>query len=145
MNSAERLQSKNVCSVNFRTKLTQPTFSHLKMNASLGELSCKGQQRAMLQHSAVLGMSVRRENRRQGIGKALVAHALEWVAHNQIIKRIELFVFATNQPAIKLYEQFGFAVEGRRSKAVKIDSEYIDDILMAKSVDYSSVVNFKST
>ncbi|MEZ4768127.1 MAG: hotdog domain-containing protein [Caldilineales bacterium] len=43
----------------------------------------------------------------------------------------ELDVYASNQPAIKLYEKLGFAVEGMHRRARKLDGQYDDIISMA--------------
>ena len=48
------------------------------------------------------------------------------------IKRIELYVYCRNAPAIALYEKFGFAVEGRRKAFIREGNEYLDDFVMAR-------------
>ena len=45
--------------------------------------------------------------RRQGVGRALLSAAVDW-ARNNGVRKIELHVFPWNEPAIHLYEQFGF-------------------------------------
>jgi RimJ/RimL family protein N-acetyltransferase len=47
------------------------------------------------------------------------------------LERIELEVFASNTPAITLYEKKGFVVEGVKKKARKLDGVYDDMIQMA--------------
>ena len=47
------------------------------------------------------------------------------------LERIELEVFASNDPAIALYKKLGFAVEGLKRKALKRDGIYDDVIQMA--------------
>lgn len=46
--------------------------------------------------------------------------------------RVELEVFASNTAAIALYEKLGFVVEGRKSRARKVDGAYDDDLIMAR-------------
>ena len=48
------------------------------------------------------------------------------------IEKIELQVYASNRPARALYRKFGFAQEGRRIRARKLDGKYDDVILMGK-------------
>jgi len=48
------------------------------------------------------------------------------------IEKIELQVYASNRPARALYRKFGFAQEGRRIRARKLDGKYDDGILMGK-------------
>lgn len=52
-------------------------------------------------------LAVASDCRGEGIGKDLLAHAEQWAAeHNR--RRLTLWVAATNQPAIGLYEKVGF-------------------------------------
>jgi ribosomal protein S18 acetylase RimI-like enzyme len=47
------------------------------------------------------------------------------------IERIELEVFASNEPAIALYRALGFATEGIKRKARKLDGSHEDNVCMA--------------
>ncbi len=47
------------------------------------------------------------------------------------VPSIELEVFGSNTRAIRLYERLGFAYEGVRRKARKLDGAYEDLIVMA--------------
>jgi ribosomal protein S18 acetylase RimI-like enzyme len=49
--------------------------------------------------------------RRQGIGRALVAAALEFAAAERRVGSVTLHVDAGNDPALALYRQFGFESE----------------------------------
>jgi RimJ/RimL family protein N-acetyltransferase len=98
----------------------------------VGELSCQGIPRQALQHCVTLGMSVNQEWRKRGVGSRLLEEAIAWAQGTGIVKRIELYVYARNQPAIRLYTKFGFELEGRRRRAIFHDGEYIDDLLMAR-------------
>ncbi len=81
-------------------------------------------------HSAELGVSVLREYRGLGIGQALMEAIIAWGRELGLAK-IRLGVFATNAPAIGLYEKLGFREEGRLRKEVRIDGAYVDEVLMA--------------
>lgn len=101
----------------------------------VGELSIKAiSPRKSIRHVASLGMSVKAEWRRQGVGRELLAAALEW-APSAGIKRVELWVYARNEPAIKLYESLGFVHEGRRRGFIREGDAYLDDLLMARWLD----------
>lgn len=81
-----------------------------------------------MKHAGRLGMGVRKDYRGKGVGRKL----LETAVHRTLtsaVERIELEVFASNQAAIRLYESFGFALEGRKIGARKIDGS-IDDVLL---------------
>jgi len=82
-------------------------------------------------HAVSLGISIDRDWRNRGIGNALMAGALEWARKTDIVKRIQLTVYAHNSAAIHLYEKFGFEVEGRRLGAVYQGGKYLDDLVMA--------------
>jgi ribosomal protein S18 acetylase RimI-like enzyme len=85
-------------------------------------------------HAGWLGMGVLKGYRRQGIGSALLAQALE-EARSRGLERVELSVFASNLRAIQLYEKFNFQTEGRKKKARKLDGTYDDIIIMALIFD----------
>lgn len=97
----------------------------------VGILTCRGGHRLATRHSTMLGMSVAKGWRNQGIGSQLMAYAISWAKQSEIVKRIELAVFSSNEPAIHLYQKFGFVVEGRQQKAIFRDSQYHDDLIMA--------------
>ena len=46
------------------------------------------------------------------------------------MEKLELQVYASNVAARRLYERFGFVVEGTRVRARKLDGKYDDVILM---------------
>ncbi len=100
----------------------------------LGELTLRGiSPRRAVAHVATLGMSVRADARRQGVGSALLEAALEW-APSAGIARAELYVYARNEPAIKLFANHGFVEEGRRRNFIREGETFLDDVIMAKLV-----------
>ena len=97
----------------------------------IGTLICNGGTRRAVRHTVSLSMSVAKEWRNKGIGISLLNRAIEWAKNTGIVSRIELDVFARNQPAIHLYRKFGFVDEGRRHNAIYREGKYYDDMLMA--------------
>ena len=85
-------------------------------------------------HVADLGLMVAAGNRRRGIGTALLEEAVTWATRADI-RKLELHVFPWNEPAIGLYEAFGFVREGLRRRHYVRDGEDVDAILMAYFVD----------
>jgi RimJ/RimL family protein N-acetyltransferase len=81
-------------------------------------------------HVASLGISVRKEFRGLGLGKAMMEVGLEW-AREHGIQKVRLGVFATNERAISLYRTLGFKEEGRFGGEAVIDGVTVDEILMA--------------
>ena len=74
-------------------------------------------------------------HRRQGIGRALLAGRRSRWARERGVAKLELHVFPHNEPAIALYEQFGFEREGYRKRHYRRRDGYVDAILMAYRVD----------
>jgi len=64
-------------------------------------------------HVADLGLMVDAAYRRRGIGRTLLEEAVVW-ARAAGIRKLELHVFPWNEPALHLYESFGFEREGYR-------------------------------
>jgi L-phenylalanine/L-methionine N-acetyltransferase len=81
-------------------------------------------------HVADLGLMVAASHRRLGIGRALLQQAVDWAREGGVTK-LELHVFPDNEPALALYESFGFVREGYRRRHYRRDGEYVDAVLMA--------------
>jgi RimJ/RimL family protein N-acetyltransferase len=81
-------------------------------------------------HVADLGLMVAADHRRRGIGTTLLREAVEW-ARASAVQKLELHVFPWNEPALALYESFGFEREGYRHDQYSRDGEYVDAVLMA--------------
>lgn len=81
-------------------------------------------------HRGTLGMGVLSGYRGKGIGTSLIDRTIE-AARAAGLERVELAVFASNLPAIKLYEKTGFVTEGVKKRARKIDGAYDDIVQMA--------------
>ena len=100
----------------------------------VGRLSIARDQHPASAHVADLGLVVAATHRRRGIGRALLEDAVEW-ARRAGVRKLELHVFPHNEPAIRLYEDFGFEREGYRKGHYRRRGEYLDAILMAYDVD----------
>lgn len=81
-------------------------------------------------HVGDVGLMVASTHRRRGVGRALLEQAVVW-AQGSAIQKLELHVFPWNQPAIALYESFGFEREGVRRGQYLRDGVPVDAILMA--------------
>ena len=99
----------------------------------VGRLSLARDQHPASAHVADLGLMVDARARRRGVGRALLEAAVAWARAHDIAK-LELHVFPWNEPAIKLYESFGFVREGYRKTHYRRDDGYADAILMALQV-----------
>jgi RimJ/RimL family protein N-acetyltransferase len=99
----------------------------------VGRLSVARDQHPASAHVADLGLMVARDARGQGVGSALLRAAVAW-SHDAGVRKLELHVFPWNEPAIALYEKFGFVREGYRKGHYSRDGEDVDAILMALRV-----------
>jgi putative acetyltransferase len=96
----------------------------------LGRMSLSRDPHPASRHVADLGLMVAEDQRRRGIGTRLLEAALEW-ARLAGVTKLELHVFPWNEPALRLYESFGFEREGYRKRHYERDGELVDAILMA--------------
>ena len=85
-----------------------------------------------LRHVGVLGMGVLGNYRGQGIGRTLLEMTLDHAKNINGLEKVELEVFESNLPAIKLYAHLGFKIEGVREKSRKLDGRYDNIVLMGK-------------
>jgi RimJ/RimL family protein N-acetyltransferase len=100
----------------------------------VGRLSLARDPHPASRHVADLGLMVAAGHRRQGVGTALLDQAVVW-ARSAGVGKLELHVFPWNEPALGLYESFGFEREGYRKRHYERGGELVDAILMAYFVD----------
>jgi ribosomal protein S18 acetylase RimI-like enzyme len=81
-------------------------------------------------HVGRLGMGVRPEWRRQGIGRRMVDACLS-LARKAGIEKVELEVYSDNVAAVGLYASCGFRQEGLKVRGRKLEHRYQDVQLMA--------------
>jgi RimJ/RimL family protein N-acetyltransferase len=100
----------------------------------VGALSVEGGRFRKTRHVAEVGVSVARAWRRQGVGRRLMETAIGAARTSKELARLSLRVFASNAPAIALYESLGFLAEGRRPGHLRIGGRDEDLILMGLSL-----------
>ncbi len=96
----------------------------------VGRLSLARDSHPASSHVADLGLMVAASHRRRGVGRALLDQSVAWAAAAGV-RKLELHVFPWNEPAIALYESFGFEREGLRKGHYLRAGEDVDAILMA--------------
>jgi putative acetyltransferase len=82
-------------------------------------------------HVGSIGMFVHDDYQSQGIGSRLVEAMLELAEKWLNLKRVELTVYIDNPAAVRLYEKYGFAIEGTLRKFAFRDGQYVDAYNMA--------------
>lgn len=98
----------------------------------VGTVSLEVRRNPRRRHVASLGIAVHDHFRRQAIGTALMSAALDLADRWLNLHRVELQVFTDNVPAIRLYERFGFTIEGTLRDCALRDGKYADAYLMAR-------------
>ena len=83
-------------------------------------------------HAAGIGMGVHDDHRGKGIGTALLQELIEAADNWLAIRRLELTVYTDNEPAIRLYEKFGFEREGIMRAYAFRAGRYADVVAMAR-------------
>lgn len=96
----------------------------------VGRLSLSRDPHPASRHVADLGLMVAASHRRIGVGTALLDQAVAWARESQV-RKLELHVFPWNEPALGLYESYGFEREGYRKRHYERGGELVDAILMA--------------
>jgi RimJ/RimL family protein N-acetyltransferase len=112
-----------------------PSSEILLWPGIVGVLSCAGGEHRGNHHTTTLGITIHKDWRNQGIGRALMERAIDWVKATGVVKRIQLGVTSTNTPAIHLYEKLGFEKEGLRRRGMFKNGRYYDTWLMGLLVD----------
>lgn len=82
-------------------------------------------------HVGFLGIVILTDFREIGIGTAMTDYMMRW-ARQERLEKISLSVFSTNKRAIRLYQKFGFELEGTIKRQYKIEGEYVDELFMRR-------------
>ncbi len=83
-------------------------------------------------HVGDVTFAVHDKHQRQGIGKMLLITALDLADNWLNLVRLELSVYTDNEQAIRLCQQFDFAIEGRKHYDAFRGGAYIDSYMMAR-------------
>lgn len=102
--------------------------------APIGMVSGMGGQANRNRHSLYCAIGVLANARNHGVGRALMERLIEWAKEHHMT-RIELTVMTHNHRAKHLYDSLGFAVEGVKRNALKVEGQYVDEYVMARLLD----------
>lgn len=99
----------------------------------VGNIDLTAHPRLMLKHTAVVGMGVHPDWQGKGIGKQLLASALNWADDHTDLDILWLQVFGDNEKAIQLYYKSGFTETGRQPDFIrKPDGTCVDQVTMMR-------------
>ncbi|MFT9451140.1 GNAT family N-acetyltransferase [Liquorilactobacillus ghanensis] len=99
----------------------------------VGYLSAERSPLKKIHHVAYLVIGVRKKFRHQGIGKKLFTALNSWAQTNQV-SRLELTVMVDNYPALHLYQQNGFKIEGIKQNSIYQNDHYVAEYYMGKII-----------
>lgn len=89
-------------------------------------------ERPRQRHCALLGISVATDHAGRGVGTALMRELLRAADGWLNLLRLELTVFTDNARAIRLYQKFGFVIEGTHRACTLRDGVFVDTYAMAR-------------
>jgi ribosomal protein S18 acetylase RimI-like enzyme len=96
-----------------------------------GHIDLRALPDATASHRAVLGMGVRHDMRRMGLGRQLMDAALAWARNTPPLAWVDLEVMTQNQGARALYQQMGFQQTGEVPDRYRIDGVPIGEVSMS--------------
>jgi L-phenylalanine/L-methionine N-acetyltransferase len=123
---------------NWRKRLAEPPDGAFRLVACV-ENEVIGQSglhtfpnRPRRRHAGQLGISVRDDWQGKGAGTALMQAMVNLADKWLNLSRLELDVYTDNDPAIHLYQKFGFVIEGTHLRYAFRDGEFVDVYSMAR-------------
>ncbi len=87
------------------------------------------------QHIGMLGITIKKAYRGDGIGKKLMQIALKEAEVKLGLHQIILGCFANNAVGLTLYNTLGFKEYGRLPRAVRHQGKYVDELLLHKEIN----------
>lgn len=85
-------------------------------------------------HSGELGIVVAQEYQGKGIGTSIIQQLIDWAKGNEVTTRIQLDTRTDNELAVKLYQSFGFEIEGCLKNSTLLDGKYYDLYVMGMMI-----------
>lgn len=98
----------------------------------VGNATLNQKENPRARHVAGLGMAVHPDYWGRGIGGQLMAGLMDLADNWLQLGRVELEVNTDNPAAVRLYEKFGFQVEGRHKMHAYGDGRMVDSYFMAR-------------
>lgn len=83
-------------------------------------------------HVGAVGIGVHDDWQGKGVGSALMRAGLDLADNWLNLTRLTLEVYTDNEPAIRLYERFGFEREGTLRQDAFREGRYVDSYMMAR-------------
>ncbi|AXJ14063.1 GNAT family N-acetyltransferase [Streptococcus pluranimalium] len=85
-------------------------------------------------HIVTFGIAVDPDERREGVGQALIDYFFkEALADNY--RKVIIHVLSTNHQAVQFYEELGFTQEARLKETFLINGNYVDDLMFSYDLE----------
>lgn len=98
----------------------------------VGTLGLHAESRPRRRHCGDIGMMVHDDFQGRGVGTALLTAAIDLADNWLGLRRLELTVYTDNARAIRLYEKFGFVIEGTHRSYALRNGAYVDAHAMGR-------------
>jgi putative acetyltransferase len=98
----------------------------------IGNIGLDQSTRIRQAHLGELLMGVAQAWQGKGVGSRLMTAILDIADNWMNLRRVQLTVYADNEPALALYRKFGFEVEGRLRDYGVRDGVFVDALCMAR-------------
>ncbi len=96
----------------------------------VGHVDLRARGEPSTSHRALLGIGILAAHRGRGLGKQLMAVAIDW-ARTQPLAWIDLATFSDNTAALALYRKLGFVETGRIPDLFRLGGASITDVQMS--------------
>lgn len=121
----------------WRKRMAEPSENHTVLLACVEEelvgcISMQLMNALRRRHVGTIGMAVHDDWQGRGVGTALLKAVIDIADRWLNLSRLELNVFTDNADAIRLYEKFGFRIEGTHAKYAFTDGQFVDAHTMAR-------------
>ena len=100
----------------------------------VGHVDLKGDGLKTGQHRCELGIGIERGYRGAGLGRRLMATAIEFARGIETLTWIDLRVFSHNAAGRALYLAMGFSEAGTLVDRFRIEGQTVDDVIMTLKV-----------
>ncbi len=118
------------------TPVGQPGWRHVWIavdegGAIAGHIDLRGRPEPTASHRVLLGMGVRHDLRRAGLGTRLVQTAIRWAREHPAFAWVDLEVLARNHKARALYARMGFHQTGEVPDRYRIGGVPVGEVAMS--------------